>query len=110
MLVENRFAADHARRISGAREVQDLSRRTFRIAGNARCARFEHTEITHAPLRRVAADQHDTVAMLDALGCEKSGNTRRKLAQVRIRVLFLAPIALDAHRDSGRMTLRCSLK
>src|SRR6185369_14591344 len=107
MLVENRFAADHARCIPCAREVEDLSRRTFRITRDACRAGFEHTEITHAPLRRVAAYQHDAVAVLDSLAREKSRHARRQLAQIRIRVLFLTPIALDAHRDPRRMTLGC---
>src|SRR4029078_12454031 len=110
MFAENGFAADHARRISCAREVENLSGRTFRIARNARRARFEDAEIAHATLGRVAADQHDAGAALDALAREKSGDARRKLAQIGVRVLLLSPVALDAHCDSGRVTLRCRLK
>src|ERR1044072_2476474 len=97
MLVENPVAANHAGGVPCAREVEYLCRRAFRITWDTSRACLKHAEITHAPLGCIAADQHDAVAVLDALASEKSGHACRKFAQVRIHVLFFAPVALDAH-------------
>src|SRR5215204_6475959 len=110
MVSKNCFAADNAGSISRAREVENLVSRAFRITRDAGGARFEHAEIAHAPFGCIAADQHDAIALLDALACEKSGDPRGELAQVSIRVLFLAPVTFDAHRDSRFVTLGGSLK
>ncbi len=84
--------------------------RTFRIARDAGRAGLQHAEIGHAPLGRVVADQHDAIAVLDALAREEAGNARGEFTQIGIGVLFLAPIALDAHRDARCMALGRSLK
>src|SRR5687768_18182111 len=105
MLVENGFATDHSRGITRASEIENLPGGTFRIAGDAGGARLQHAEVTHAPLRRVAAHQHDAIALLDAFAGEEPGSARRELAQIGVGVLLLAAVAFDAHCDSGRVTL-----
>src|ERR1051325_3878118 len=105
MLVEDGFATNHSRGVAGASEIENLVRGTFGIAGNTGGAGLQHAEITHAPLRRVTTDQHDAIALLDAFAGEKSRSARRELTQISVGVLLLAAIALDAHGNSGRVTL-----
>src|SRR6185369_758102 len=106
MLVQYGLTTDNTRSISGAREIEYLGSRAFWIARNASSAGFQHTEVTHAPLRRVAAHQHHAIARLDTFARQKACHTRRQLANVGVRVLLLAAVALDAHRHSRRMSLR----
>src|SRR5689334_17265477 len=73
LVFENFLAGDDAGGVSGAREVENLARRTFGIAGNAGRAGFQDAEVRHAPLGRVRADEHHAIALFDSLACEKSG-------------------------------------
>ena len=91
MIVDDRLACDDSGGIAGAREVENLGSGTFGIARDARRAGLQHAEIRHAPLGRVAADQHHAIALLDALAGEESGDARGQLAQIGVGVLFLAP-------------------
>src|SRR5438093_3977269 len=96
--------------ITRAREVHDFARRAFGIYRNARRTRLQHAEVSHAPFRRVVAEQDDSISRLDSLRGEKCSGACRQLAQISIRVLFFSSIAFDAHRNARRVTLRRSFK
>src|SRR6185503_5409130 len=110
MIVDDGFATDDSRGVSCSREIEDLSRRALGVARNAGGAGFQHAEVSHAPLGRVAAYQHDAIAGFDAFAREKSRDACREFTQISVGVLFLVPVTLDAHCDSRRVSLRRSFE
>src|SRR5687767_12905026 len=105
MIVHDGLAGDDARGVAGARESENFGGRTFRIARDASRACFQHAEIRHAPFGCVAADEHDTIALLDSLAGEKTGDPGSELAEIRVGILLLPAVAFDAHRHARRVTL-----
>ena len=105
-VVLRQFAAQNQRRrVAGAGKGNQVVDGAFRIDGYASGARFEDAKVSHAPLRRILADQHHAITGFDTLAGKKSGRPQRQLAHVGIGVLLLAAVTLDAHSDAGGMTL-----
>src|ERR1043165_7093277 len=77
LVFEDFLARDDAGGVSGAREVENLARRTFWIARDARRAGLQDAEVSPAPLGRVRTHEHHAIALLDSLACKKAGHARR---------------------------------
>src|SRR6185436_8867306 len=110
MIVEHGFTTDDSRSITGSCEVENLRRRAFGIAWNTSGARFQHAEVSHTPFGFVATHEHHAVALLDSLARKETGDACCELAQIGVRVLLLAPVALDTHGNTCCVALGRSLE
>ncbi len=93
---------DDRRRFAGLGERDDLGDRARRIDRDRGRSCFEDAEIGHSPFGHVVREQNDAFIGADTVFGEETRRPHRQFADIVERVLLLAAVSLDPHRDAGR--------